>query len=156
MPGKSALVAEGVGYILDSDVGRIRKQRPEADAGKSGDGTIGVHIPAKQAKYGGHNSPTAVVAMGTGAATALGDQLADWCQTARTAVGGTHKPRGRRQPHPARSQGRCWWGGNRPSQLSNPRREGPRSAAKWSAPLETKFLRFATRQEKDTVLSRAP
>src|ERR1035437_4171784 len=69
--------------------------------------------------------------------------------------GGTHKPRGRRQPHPARSRGRCWWGGNRPSQLSNPRREGPRSAAKWSAPLETKFLRFATRQEQDTVLSRS-
>jgi hypothetical protein len=37
-----------------------------------------------------------------------------------------------------------------------PRREGPRSAAEWSAPLETKFLRFCTGQEQDSVLSRSP
>jgi hypothetical protein len=37
-----------------------------------------------------------------------------------------------------------------------PGEKGPRSGAKWSAPLETKFLRFETRQEQDSVLSRSP
>ena len=58
--------------------------------------------------------------------------------------------------HPARARGRCWRSGDRPSYLSGPRREGPRSAAEWSSPLETKFLRFETRQEQDSVLSRSP
>src|ERR1035441_493586 len=47
MPGKPALIAEGVGYVLDSDVSRIRKQRPEADAGISGDGAMGGHTTQK-------------------------------------------------------------------------------------------------------------
>jgi hypothetical protein len=42
--------------------------------------------------------------------------------------------------------------GRRPD-FWDPGEEGPRSAAKWSAPLETKFLRFETRQEQDSVLS---
>jgi hypothetical protein len=48
--------------------------------------------------------------------------------------------------HPARHNLVLWGSG----------REGPRSAAKWSAPLETKFLRFWTRQERDGVLSLPP
>ena len=40
---KPALVAEGMGYILDSDVSRIRKHRPEADAGEGCDRAIGTH-----------------------------------------------------------------------------------------------------------------
>src|ERR1035441_2710866 len=47
MPGKPALIAEGVGYVLDSDVSRIRKQRPEADAGISGDGAMRGHTTQK-------------------------------------------------------------------------------------------------------------
>src|ERR1035437_3683043 len=47
MSCKAALVAERVGYILDSDVSRIRKQRPEADAGESGDGAVGSHTTQK-------------------------------------------------------------------------------------------------------------
>src|ERR1039458_6561220 len=38
---KPALIAEGVGYILNSDVVGIRKQRPEADAGEGCDRAIG-------------------------------------------------------------------------------------------------------------------
>ena len=47
MPCKAALVAEGVGYILDSDVSRIRKQRPEADAREGCDRAIGTHTTQK-------------------------------------------------------------------------------------------------------------
>src|ERR1035441_5680677 len=44
--------------------------------------------------------------------------------------------------------------GGRPSYFFPPWRKGPRSAAEWSAPLETKFLLFETRQEQDSVLLR--
>src|ERR1035437_6696245 len=57
MPGKSALVAESVGYVLDSDVSRVRKQRPKPDAGRSGDGAVESHTPKNHAEYAGHNSP---------------------------------------------------------------------------------------------------
>ena len=41
-----------------------------------------------------------------------------------------------------------------PVNFREPRREGPRSAAEWSAPLETKFLRFWVGHEQDSVLLR--
>ena len=55
---KPALVAEGVGYILDSDVSRIRNQWPEADAGEGCYRAIGTHTPENHAKYTGRNSPS--------------------------------------------------------------------------------------------------
>src|SRR5665811_1162138 len=47
-------------------------------------------------------------------------------------------------------------GGTGRANFRDPRRKGTRSAAECSAPLKTKFLRFATRQEQDGVLSRLP
>src|ERR1035437_143696 len=58
MPREAALVAEGVGYILDSDVSRIRNQRPEAHAGEGCDGAIGTHTTKKSRQIHWAQFPT--------------------------------------------------------------------------------------------------
>ena len=47
-------------------------------------------------------------------------------------------------------------GGTGRADFSTPGGKGPRSTAEWSAPLETKFLRFWAGQERDSVLLRSP
>src|ERR1035437_1290045 len=78
MPAKPALVAEGVGNILDSDVSRVREQRPKADAGKGCYRAIGTHTTSKTVEIcWAQFPPVAVVATGTGAATSLRDHWAE-------------------------------------------------------------------------------
>ena len=94
--------------------------------------------------------PAAVVATGTGAAASLGDQRTDppawWRVAPRAAWGGT-------APSRATRTALALADGTGPANFQDPRREGPRSVAKWSAPLETKFLLFWTGQERDSVPS---
>src|ERR1035441_10001843 len=63
MPGKPALVAEGVGYVLDSNVSRVWMEQPEPDAGKGCDRAVGSHTPKKSCETRRTQfPPTAVVA----------------------------------------------------------------------------------------------
>src|ERR1035437_8566542 len=112
MPGKPALVAEGVGYVLDSNVSRVWMERPEADAGKSGDGVVGSHTPRKSRRIHSAQFPTR------------------WCSS-REAV----KP-----PLPRTTKGRCLRRGGQPGRAAirslSPAPRSPQWLF-WSSPSST-------------------
>ena len=131
MPGKSALVAESVGYVLDSDVSRVRKQRPKPDAGRSGDGAVESHTPKNHAEYAGHNSPPCC-------SSSQGDQRA--VSPARWRTGRLFRSR----PPAPRSPQRVFWS----SPGRRQRRLQLRIRAKPQAPSAFAFRRRSVRRRR--------
>jgi hypothetical protein len=93
--------------------------------------------------------PAAVVATGTGAAASLGDQRTDppawWRVAPRAAWGGT-------APSRATRTALALADGTGPANFQDPRREGPRSVAKWSAPWKQSFC--SSGQDRNGTVSR--
>src|ERR1035437_7328749 len=79
------------------------------------------------------------------------DPPAWWRAAPRAAWGGTGHDSGATPPQSATATALALADGTGPANFQDPRREGPRSVAKWSAPLGTKFLLFSTGQERDSV-----
>src|ERR1035437_209409 len=134
-----------IGSLSDLDVSRVWKKRPKAEAGESGDGAIGNHTPKNHAEYTRHNSPPAAVGCITQECPVLGDCWAEppaGCRAPPPAASGATPP--------SRATGTALAlaGQTGPANFPNPRRERTTERSEGVHALETKFLRFDTRQER--------